>query len=113
MDHNSTNVQSLAINDIVRQALTQRDRIFWLMSIGDQLTDSFGKHSGAKLLVPNQIFHSNILPNPHSLDIECSDPTRNKVTEPSDECSASLINEILEKTAISHCIACTDEKGCF
>ncbi|WP_456043849.1 hypothetical protein [Shewanella sp. A14] len=33
------------------------------MSIGDQLTDSLGEHSGIKVRVPNQFFHADINPN--------------------------------------------------
>jgi hypothetical protein len=54
---------NVAYKDIVREALVDERKVFWLMSIGDQLTDSLGDHSGMKVLVPNQFFHADINPN--------------------------------------------------
>lgn len=58
-----TPAPNVAYKDILREALEAERKVFWLMSIGDQLTDSLGEHSGLKVRVPNQFFHADINPN--------------------------------------------------
>lgn len=110
--HFSRNAQSLtctipgnpvvAYKDIIREALEQRDNIFWLMSIGDQLTDSLGKHSGMKIRVPNQFFHSDIVPNqyaPWGIG-QCGCPT---TIAPPPACAEALLDRAIEVSSLEYC----------
>jgi len=56
---------SIAYKDVLRKVLSEKDGVVWIMSIGDQLTDVYGKNSGVKILVPNQLFDNAIVPNPY------------------------------------------------
>ncbi len=102
--------QKIAYKDIVRQALLHRDGAFWLMSVGDQLTDFWGEHSGLKLWVPNQLFHSNVVPNP-TWEPGCE---RQEVLAPTASCSEKIVGDVLALTRLPFCSACTKEGiGCY
>lgn len=92
----------VAYKDIIRDALEQKQHIFWLMSIGDQLTDSLGEHSGMKIRVPNQFFQSDIVPNqyaPWGVG-QCGSPT---TIAPPLTCADALRDRALEVTALTYC----------
>ncbi len=102
---------TVAYKDVVRQALAEKNGIFWLMSIGDQLTDSLGYHSGMKMLVPNQLFHSDIVPNQFAPwgRGKCGSP---RTIAPDASCSRKLMATAIEKTSVSFCGACDSDSGC-
>ena len=56
---------TIAYKDVLRRVLSERDSVFWIMSIGDQLTDVYGKDSGVKVLIPNLFFDNAIVTNPY------------------------------------------------
>jgi hypothetical protein len=87
----------VAYKDVVREALSRRDKAYWLFSIGDQLTDVYGDHSGIKLLVPNLLFDNSIVSNQY---YDPGDTSRKEVVEPSPECYKALGDKVLEETAI-------------
>ncbi len=93
---------TVAYKDVIREALTQREQVFWLMSIGDQLTDSLGLHSGMKMRVPNQFFHSDIVPNQYAPwgKGECGSPT---TIAPPRACAAELVGRAIEVTSLEYC----------
>lgn len=110
--HFSRNTQSLtctipgnpqvAYKDVIREALTEQQNVFWLMSIGDQLTDSLGEHSGMKIRVPNQFFESDITPNqfaPWGVG-QCGSLT---TIAPPTECADSLRGRAIEVTSLEYC----------
>jgi len=92
----------VAYKDVIREALEQQQNIFWLMSIGDQLTDSLGEHSGMKIRVPNQFFHSDITPNQYAPwgKGQCASPT---TIAPPATCSESLLERAVEVTSLTYC----------
>jgi len=110
--HFSRNTQSLtckvpgnpvvAYKDVIREALAQEQNIFWLMSIGDQLTDSLGEHSGMKIRVPNQFFHSDIVPNQYAPwgAGQCGSPT---TIAPPPACAESLLDHAIEVSSLEYC----------
>ena len=111
----------IAYKDVIRKAISQRDNVYWLMSVGDQLTDSFGGCSGMKTWVPNLLFQANVVPNQYASNPNpgtkesCSIKT---VVAPDDACMAQLIGsgtdpEVLKKTTVSYCSGCKDSAGCF
>ena len=87
---------SVAYKDLLRKALSERDGVFWLMSVGDQLTDVYGKHSGVKILIPNLLFDNAIVPNPYY----GKNYRRNQVMEPSSDCYFKLKDLIIDKSRI-------------
>jgi hypothetical protein len=110
--HFSRNTESLtctipgnpqvAYKDVIREALTQEQSVFWLMSIGDQLTDSLGAHSGMKIRVPNQFFQSDITPNqfaPWGAG-QCGSP--NTIAPPT-ACANALRDRAIEVTSLEYC----------
>lgn len=110
--HFSRNTQSLtcsipgaptvAYKDVIREALEEQEQVFWLMSIGDQLTDSLGEHSGMKIRVPNQFFHSDIVPNqyaPWGVG-QCGSPM---TIAPPRDCAAKLVPHAIEVTSLEYC----------
>lgn len=110
--HFSRNSQSLtctipghpvvAYKDVIREALEEKQNIFWLMSIGDQLTDSLGTHSGMKVRVPNQFFQSDITPNqyaPWGVG-QCGSPT---TIAPPTACAESLREHAIEVSSMEYC----------
>ena len=93
---------SIAYKDIIRHALEEEENIFWLMSIGDQLTDSLGRHSGMKIEVPNQFFHSDTVPNqlaPYGKG-NCN---RTVTVAPDETCSKKLLKTAVEHSSFSFC----------
>ena len=102
---------AVAYKDVVRQALSEQKGFFWLMSIGDQLTDSLGHHSGVKILVPNQLFQSDIVPNQFAPWGKGKCDTHYTVA-PDSSCFQQLQTTVLEKTSVSYCGACTEKKRC-
>jgi len=48
--------ERVAYKDVLRRALSETRNVYWLMSIGDQMTDWFGKDTGLKVWYPNQLF---------------------------------------------------------
>ncbi len=92
----------VAYKDVIREALAQQQNIFWLMSIGDQLTDSLGEHSGMKIRVPNQFFHSDITPNqyaPWGVG-QCGSPT---TIAPPTDCAETLRDRAIEVSSLEYC----------
>jgi hypothetical protein len=87
----------IAYKDVARQALSERDGAFWLMSMGDQSTDSYGQHGGARILIPNLLFNKAILFN------NPSNPgfTRMQVLAPTQSQYLQLKNSILKSTDLS------------
>ena len=55
---------SVAYKAVLRNWLHAERQIYWMMSVGDQLTDSAGLQSGVRVKVPNFWFDSSIVPNP-------------------------------------------------
>jgi hypothetical protein len=110
--HFSRNTQSLtctvpgnpvvAYKDVIREALEQEQKIFWLMSIGDQLTDSLGEHSGMKIRVPNQFFHSDIVPNQYAPwgAGQCGSP---QTIAPPPACAEVLRDHAIEVSSLEYC----------
>jgi hypothetical protein len=110
--HFSRNTQSLtctipgnpvvAYKDVIRQALAQEENIFWLMSVGDQLTDSLGEHSGMKIRVPNQFFHSDIVPNQYAPwgAGQCGSP---KTIAPPQACAEVLRGHAIKVSSLEYC----------
>lgn len=86
----------IAYKDAVRQAFSERDGLIWLMSMGDQLTDVYAKHSGTKVLLPNLLFYSAIVPN----HFDNPSNARTQVIEPSRECYLELKDTLLQETSI-------------
>jgi len=108
--------KKIAYKDAVREALAKRDSLIWLMSFGDQITDNLGSNSGLKMMVPNMLFDSSIVPNqfftdePGSLKA-CS---RHLTISPSSECRSKLDKELfLERITVPFCLACEGPKDCY
>lgn len=92
----------IAYKDVVREALERDRKVFWLMSVGDQLTDSLGEHSGMKVRVPNQFFHSDIVPNQYAPwgAGQCGSP---QTIAPPRDCAESLVGHALQVTGYEYC----------
>lgn len=97
----------VAYKDSFRQALSEQRSVYWLMSIGDQMTDWYGSHSGLKVKFPNQLFQSNIVPNNYDNPSNCSMMT---VTAPTQSCYNRLKSGILEHATINYCKNFKDNK---
>ncbi|APD50617.1 hypothetical protein [Francisella hispaniensis] len=96
----STSNDKVAYKDSFRQALSEQRNVYWLMSIGDQMTDWYGSHSGLKVKFPNQLFQSNIVPNNYDNPSNCMLMT---VTAPTQSCYDKLKSGILEHGTINYC----------
>ncbi len=100
--------EKVAYKDVLREALSEKRQVYWLMSIGDQMTDWFGPHSGLKVWYPNQMFDSAIVGNNHN------DPTKitplQSVVAPSKACYAKLQNHVLQESTIQYCQAFPENK---
>ncbi|QIV94934.1 HAD family acid phosphatase [Allofrancisella frigidaquae] len=92
--------QKVAYKDSFRQALSEQKNVYWLMSVGDQMTDWYGSHSGLKVRFPNQMFHSEIVPNNYNKENDCDVRT---VIEPTQQCYNQLKEGILEHSTINYC----------
>ncbi|CAE7693457.1 unnamed protein product [Symbiodinium pilosum] len=57
---------SLAYKAALRKWFSERQNVFWAMSIGDQFTDSAGTSAGMRVKLPNFWFDSSVVPNPMS-----------------------------------------------
>ncbi|CAK9083339.1 Retrovirus-related Pol polyprotein from transposon TNT 1-94 [Durusdinium trenchii] len=57
---------SVAYKSVLRNWLHAQRNIYWVMSVGDQLTDSAGSQSGVRVKVPNFWFDSSVVPNPQA-----------------------------------------------
>lgn len=92
----------VAYKDVIRAALAQQQNVFWLMSVGDQLTDSLGEHSGMKVRIPNQFFHSDIAPNQYAPwgAGQCGSP---HTIAPPRDCAATLLDRAIEVSSVEHC----------
>ena len=97
----------VAYKDSFRQALSEQRNVYWLMSIGDQMTDWYGFHSGLKIKFPNQLFQSNIVPNNYDDPSNCS---LMNVTAPTQSCYNILKSGILEHGTINYCKNFKDNK---
>lgn len=93
---------SVAYKDLIRQAMEAERNIFWLMSVGDQLTDSLGEHSGMKVRVPNQFFQSDIVPNQFAPwgKGQCYSP---HTMAPPAQCAIRLLPRAIQKTSLEYC----------
>ncbi|MCF6777692.1 HAD family acid phosphatase [Thiotrichales bacterium 19X7-9] len=91
----------VAYKDVLRQALTDQRHVYWLMSIGDQMTDWFGKNSGLKVWYPNEMFDSSIVENNHNNRKEIG--TLQKVIAPSKQCYKKLQKNVLEYSTLQYC----------
>ena len=93
--------EKVAYKDILREDLTQTRNVYWLMSIGDQMTDWFGGHTGLKVWYPNQMFDSAIVGNNHN------DPAKHTqlktVVAPTKRCFHKLKDKALVDSTIKYC----------
>ena len=94
--------EKVAYKDTFRRVLSEQRNVYWLMSIGDQMTDWFGSHSGLKVWYPNQMFHSDIVSNNYDDPTNCALKT---VVAPSEQCYTQLKGGILEHSTIGYCKA--------
>ncbi len=96
------NSPTVAYKDVIREALEQQEKVFWLMSVGDQLTDSLGRHSGMKVRVPNQFFHSDIVPNQYAPwgAGQCNRPL---TIAPPKACADSLLDKAVKYSSLDYC----------
>ncbi|QIV96064.1 hypothetical protein EDC55_11056 [Allofrancisella inopinata] len=99
--------EKIAYKDSFRQALAEQRNVYWLMSIGDQMTDWHGSHSGLKVKFPNQMFQSNIVPNNFYKQNDCNLKT---VIAPSLQCYNKIKSGILEHATVSYCKKFKDNK---
>jgi len=104
----SSKFEKVAYKDMVKHALSKKHNLFWIMSIGDQLTDVFGENSGIKILLPNKFFKSDITPHTDKKQ-NCGFTT---VVQPSNECINKFEPTILDKTNQEYCRNCKDPNGC-
>ena len=95
--------ERVAYKDVLRRALSEKQHVYWLMSIGDQMTDWFGLDSGLKVWYPNMMFDSSIVENNHnnpktSLHLQT-------VTTPTNQCYTKLKEYALRESTINYCLA--------
>lgn len=92
----------MAYKDVIREALEHQEQVFWLMSVGDQLTDSLGEHSGMKVRVPNQFFHADVSPNQWRFygRGQCGSPT---TIAPPRDCAESLRDHAIKYSSLEYC----------
>lgn len=93
---------TVAYKDVLREALEQQRKVFWLMSIGDQLTDSLGEHSGVKVRLPNQFFHSDVVPNQYA-SYGAGSCARTTTIAPPRACAETLTAHALSVTTVEYC----------
>ena len=93
--------EKVAYKDVLRKDLSETRNVYWLMSIGDQMTDWFGKHSGLKVWYPNEMFDSSIVGNNHN------DPDQKgalkTVVAPTKRCYQKLKPKALVDSTIQYC----------
>ena len=100
--------ESIAYKDILRHALSDTKNVYWLMSIGDQMTDWFGKNSGLKVWYPNEMFDSSIVANDHN-NPKIQGQLRT-VIAPTQQCYSKLKGEALKSSTIQYCEAFKTDK---
>jgi len=100
--------ERVAYKDLLKSALSKKYNIFWIMSIGDQLTDVFGENSGIKILIPNRLFKSSIVPHANKKE-DCGLDT---VVKPSNECIQKFKSVIINRTNQDNCRNCSSPEGC-
>ena len=100
--------ERVAYKDLLKYALSKKQHLFWIMSIGDQLTDVFGENSGIKVLLPNKLFKSNVVPHADKKE-DCNFTT---VVKPSDQCLKKLESVIINRTGQDNCKNCKNPDGC-
>lgn len=93
--------EKIAYKDVLRQALSQARHVYWVMSIGDQMTDWFGKNSGLKVWYPNMMFDSSIVPNNHNNSSEKG--VLQTVRAPTQQCYNHLKDKALMHSTIQYC----------
>ncbi|MED7788839.1 hypothetical protein [Francisella sp. 19X1-34] len=92
---------SVAYKDMLREALSDSRNVYWLMSIGDQMTDWFGEHSGLKVWYPNQMFDNSIVANDYNHPNK--KPHLRQVIAPTKECYAKFKDNVLKQSTLSYC----------
>ena len=78
------------------------------MSIGDQMTDWFGKNSGLKVWYPNEMFDSSIIENTYY--IKDRKKHLKTITAPSNNCYAKIKDYVLKESTIPYCSAFKDDQ---
>lgn len=116
---------SVAYKSVLRNWLHAHQNIYWVMSVGDQLTDSAGSQSGVRVKVPNFWFDSSVVPNPQENGGEIrlqadrsfgpnTDECKLKcVIGPDHECiDAGMNNDAIHKfTELEYCLAQDAQKA--
>eukprot|EP00928_Gymnodinium_smaydae_P032102 TRINITY_DN23339_c1_g1_i1.p1 TRINITY_DN23339_c1_g1~~TRINITY_DN23339_c1_g1_i1.p1 ORF type:complete len:220 (+),score=31.94 TRINITY_DN23339_c1_g1_i1:95-661(+) len=112
---------SVAMKDVLRAWYVRKRNLTWIMSVGDQYTDSVGTNSGFKVKLPNFFFNSSevsnalsqgrepeLLPNGQLPPDMCN---KNCVAAPSEDClSAGLRDDQLHKySSMSYCLEQDDD----
>lgn len=98
----ATGSATVAYKDVIREALEREQNVFWLMSVGDQLTDSLGEHSGMKVRVPNQFFHADVVGNqyaPWGVG-KCGSPV---TIAPPRDCANTLLDQAIHYSNLNYC----------
>ncbi|WP_440993409.1 hypothetical protein [Cysteiniphilum litorale] len=95
--------ERVAYKDVLRRALSDQRHVYWLMSVGDQMTDWFGKDTGLKVWYPNAMFDSSIVENNHNnanakLHLQ-------SVTAPNNQCYNKLKKDVLAQSTLQYCVA--------
>jgi hypothetical protein len=93
--------EKVAYKDVLRESLSQTRHVYWLMSIGDQMTDWFGKHSGLKVWYPNEMFDSSIVGN-NGNDSNKKGVLKT-VVAPTEGCYQKLKDKALTDSTIQYC----------
>jgi hypothetical protein len=93
--------EKVAYKDILRQDLSKTRNVYWLMSIGDQMTDWFGKHSGLKVWYPNEMFDTSIVGNNHNHPSQKG--ALKTVVAPTEHCYQKLKQKALVDSTIQYC----------
>ncbi len=99
---NNTN-ERVAYKDVLRRALSDQRHVYWLMSVGDQMTDWFGKNTGLKVWYPNAMFDSSIVENNHN-DSQAKLHLQS-VSAPSKQCYNKLKKYVLAQSTLQYCLA--------
>lgn len=108
---------SVAMKDVVRKWYMEKRGLIWVMSVGDQYTDSLGHFSGFKVKLPNFFFDSSAFPNfmtqgnqpPFFPDgkLPADMCKKNCVAAPSDKCIKAGLrdDQAYVYTSLSYCLA--------
>lgn len=82
---------SIAYKAVLRNWLHSNRRVYWVMSIGDQLTDSAGVQSGIRVKVPNFWFDSSVVANPQGNGGKIQLQPDRSFPEDSDQCKLKCV----------------------